>query len=810
MKCALLALLWMAVPLFAESLPSVKISRNGEALLPILVPKDAEMETLAQELANGLKRITGATFTCEECHPGSRGIILGTEKELPGILAERQGAPPSHTREDYAIRSDAQGCLYIVGRTPLAVQNAIWGLFYELGFRQFFPSPQWEIWPTNESLEIAMDRQESPSFALRLLTAGVATATWPENHAAMKEWQKRNRMVSGFRLNTGHAYQDIVRRNQSWFEQHPEGLIENGKLDPSLPEVVAVVQADALNEFRKNAGMDSVSMDPSDGGGWRKDSPLGSPSNQAVFLANAAAEALRGEFPGSKVGMYAYHEHSTPPDIPVDQDVIVSVATSFIQNGQSVDSLLSGWKEKGATLGIRDYLSVFSWHHDMPGKSVTSGVRGWASDLRRYYAKGARYWRSEGSHAWGPHGVGYYVASRLLWDIDADVEALLEDFYAKSFGDAAATMKVFFEKYIYEEGRPLLSSDLIGRMYRTLESALRETSDAAAQRRIEDYILYTHYVELFMTYQQAEGAARVNAWRQLARFSYRIKDRDMVNSRAVFRSLPARDTALKKQPRWNDPGHPLKEETEFDMEAVEAILQEGIRNHPLVDFEPVAFSRNLVPAEIQQSHRANEHPVRVRGTSSIYLYATAPETEFAFTVRGGLIYNNKGPVRLRLFAERHVIPDEAVAESEVPPDGKERAVTLKSGYEGLHRLEIQDGRGQTDINWPAGQIAAIPMAWEENTPLSGTLQLMFFVPRGTKAVAGYSERSKGGLRTPDGKVAFRFESMSKAGYFSVDVPDNTDGKWWSISSSGDKRLLTVPPFLSRTPDEGLLPREVLE
>jgi hypothetical protein len=45
----------------------------------------------------------------------------------------------------------------------------------------------------------------------------------------------------------------------------------------------------------------------------------------------------------------------------------------------------------------------------------------------------------------------------------------------------------------------------------------------------------------------------------------------------------------------------------------------------------------------------------------------------------------------------------------------------------------------------------------------------------------------------------------------VSVPDGQDGQLWRFRyARGPVRLLTVPPYLARSGDELLLPREVVE
>ena len=48
-------------------------------------------------------------------------------------------------------------------------------------------------------------------------------------------------------------------------------------------------------------------------------------------------------------------------------------------------------------------------------------------------------------------------------------------------------------------------------------------------------------------------------------------------------------------------------------------------------------------------------------------------------------------------------------------------------------------------------------------------------------------------------------------YFKIEVPPGQDGKAWKFDSVGGTPFLTtVPPYIARSPDELLLPAEVVE
>ena len=126
----------------------------------------------------------------------------------------------------------------------------------------------------------------------------------------------------------------------------------------------------AARVFRAKPTADSLSMDPSDGGGWCECpdcAKLGSVSTRVAILANVAAESANGLDLGPKyVGLYAYNQHAAPPAVDIHPNVIPSATTAFIGGGLSYDEVVRGWQAKGATMGTYDYLSVVAWDWNLP------------------------------------------------------------------------------------------------------------------------------------------------------------------------------------------------------------------------------------------------------------------------------------------------------------------------------------------------------------------------------------------------------------------------------------------------------------
>lgn len=787
------------------------LAQSGEAKVKITLAETASPESIriAGEFSQALQRITGASFETVTARQPT-GIVVGTDLEWPGVLPPLEpGRPDTLGRDDYVIMTH-EGVLYLVGRTAHGLDNAQWDFLHRTGFRQFFPGPRWEIWPTVSELRVSLNVYETPSFyTRRLFMAGRSEV---QRRTLYAEWEKRNRMASGFRLETQHAWGAIIARNRDFFETHPETIVRPGKeeqagrpgdekFDPDAEALLPLLVEDSLDRLAR--GGDSVSMDPSDGGGWKKDSPLGSPTNQVIYLANHVAHAIQAQYPGRKVGIYAYNEHSPAPDIKVDPNVVVSVATQFIRGGYTVRQLLADWRASGAAeMGIREYMSVWSWEREWPGRSLASRVDQLAEDLQDYHNWGVRYWISEASYAWGAHGIGYYLASRILWDIEqvGRIQEILDDFYLKSFGEAAPWMKSFYENYILERGNPLVSEDLIGRMYRTLLEALEQQITEEQESRILDLVAYTRCIELMFHYQNQSGDQRQQAWKELVDFSRGIDYTLMVNVRAIQHSLPSRDRQLQAVENWGEPS----EVTESELRM---ILQLGVERNQVHSFQTKAYSsRSLVPLQSEEDTQGGLHAA-IRGDSRLYLYGE-PDEPFVLKLKGGEIYDNRGPIYLRLFADAHVIPGEPVDEQEVEADKEWHQIELNSPYGGLHTLEVADGNNLTRIALIGKGNLVLPVSPEEKTRFHGRYSGWFYVPAEVKVVAGYTSHPSGRIKDASGNVLYDLGSLSEAGHFIVEVPEDQNGALWHIENvTGEILLLTVPAFLALEPGQILVPKE---
>jgi len=804
------------------------IAANGKSLMPIVIGEksSAGIYAIATNLAFYLSKISDARFNIETGK--TEGIKIGIPSDFPEITNSFKFKGGVFGREDYILRSTKKS-LFIVGATELGTRHAAWDLLYLLGYRQFFPGNNWEIIPSLKKIEINVDKQEEPHFHARRIWYN--WGLWGYNNEPYKLWCERNRHSQGFQLNSGHAYEHIISVNKAEFDSHPEYLaLINGtrykggdaKFCISNPELRKLVVNYAIDYFKKNPSADSISMEPSDGGNWctcENCTKMGSPSDRALTLANEVAEAINKLGIGDKyVGMYAYNQHCPPPTIKVHPRVIISVTTAFITGGYTLDEIINGWSSQGATLGIYDYYSVIDWDWNLPGRAKAAYPVNVANSIVNFYRKGARFYDCESGDAWGPYGLGYYIAARTMWNTGeaARVNEIFDDFLNKAFGPAAEPMRGFYTLINFDSSKRS-ASDMVGRMYRYLAEAKKiATNNKQIVQRINDLILYTRYVEMYNNYANLTGDSVSKARDELVSFVYRIRKTMMVHAYGFWARTVGQGAAHQ-----ND--HPLKDEMQFTEAEINAILEKGISaNQPSeMGFTSVTFSNDLVPADPLElpDVPTGVFPNVPQDTQTYYIWVPKAPANIQIKVTVQKVWNLR-PHHIRLFSPLEVTLKPVVDYTGVKPDGTTYDVNLPTPYDGLHKIEIVDGGDYTRIVWPEKMKVTLPSGID--TPgvfnhFRGGWTLYFYVPKDTKVIGGWAARIanwapriSGVLKDPDGNTVMDF-SQREDGWFTAPVKEGQDGKLWKFENSqGVRQLMTVPPFLARNNHELLLPKEVVE
>ena len=811
------------------------ISSDGQALMDVVVGSDAsrQVRDAAQDLADYLGRITGGDFRVVT-GTGTRGIAVGSFKDFPILGLDDLFDPSNPTRlDEHLVQTHGSG-VYLIGATDLAAQHAVWTLLHKVGYRQFFPTETWEIIPEKPNLRVMGSSFESPSFYNRRAPRGVS---WSDGKH-WENWRNRNRITSSFNVSTGHAYGGIIRSNQEAFDNNPQFTCGNSsKFRVSEPGLVELVVEHAVNRIKSNPDILSISMEPSDRGGWCDDPQeleYGTVTDRVVYLANAVAEAINDLGYGEKyVGIYAYNEHSEPPNIDVHPNVIVSIATSFNYTGYTVEESMREWSSRGAIIGVRDYYDTYVRTLGMPRGGSGGNINYLTEKLTSYHNLGARFMNACAADSWPVNGPGFYLSSRILWDISSVERAneILEDFLEKAFGDAKEPMRNFYELVGRGSVIPRTNNDLLARMYSLIKEARALTSEPDILKRLDELALYTRYAELWFAFRDAETESeRDIAAQNVFRHAYRMQSRMMSPARYLYVEL-ARSRVFGNIPDSADPGNlrvgrelidmpPWKSSELFTDEEITGFIINALEKYEKeqLDFDIISFSDDLVPAVLGldlPEVRTGTFGSGFRGRQTLYTWMEASEP-LELDVRGGAIthFQNRGNVRIQLQQSREDSVEVVDFDDSVPPDNETYQVAMVSPNDGLHELVWNDGGDKTYLDWEEGHPMTAHVGLHDRIGLERGYLLYFYVPEGTKVVGGYvNSQELTTIRDGDGNEMTGWKNEEEnTGYFAIPVEEGQDGTLWSIRAvrgANALRLLTVPPYLARNEKELLLPREVV-
>ena len=289
----------------------------------------------------------------------------------------------------------------------------------------------------------------------------------------------RNRAVKGIELNSGHSYDGILHDNRAAFARIPSTWDSSAgsrstKFCISNPGLRKLVVEYELKRFEKNPTLDSVSLDPSDGGDWCECGTPESwaPLQTAPVLANEVALAVNREYPGKFVGMYAYNYHSPPPNLRADPHVVVSVATAFIRRAERSTSCSVAGRPRPNGSASANTTRLAPGTADMPGQARGGNIDYLRRTISEFYRKGVRFLSAESGDSWGPYGSGLLPGAAGIWDVHEPdhVDRLVDDFADPRFGPAKEPMREFYGQL--DGSKPhLVPSDQLGRMFRCLDQA---------------------------------------------------------------------------------------------------------------------------------------------------------------------------------------------------------------------------------------------------------------------------------------------------------------------------------------------------
>lgn len=832
-------LLIVALSAAAFAAAGVPILKNGDAEVVIVTDKrgstgegPAILDDAAVWLSDSLRAASsGAEFEIAD-EPGDfSAIIIARADAWPEISTLK----PDAGYGAYQIVTKPTR-VFVLGNSEEAARHGVADLLRRWGFRWFAPSPKWRITPKLIDLSVDLNVVESPALIDRRIwyaygMSGDDLKPLMENYT---RWAIANRLSLKSPIRTGHSYGNIIQRNPEAFAQNPElsALLENGERDTerhynarkfcvSNPDLIKLVTEDRQQllaaERKANPAAFMVSVDPSDGEGTchcENCEALGTTTDRVFHLANAVAKGLRANDPDAWAGLYAYSSHRLPPTIDVEPNVYVQVAMGFNRTEFSLPELVDRWSKKVGAIGLREYYGVEAWDWGLPGRARGGRVEYHRKWIPFYAERKLNAINAETNSNWGAQMLGLYVASQLMWNPKADVDAITEEFFQLAFGEAAEPMRGFHAK---SEAAPALRPSTLLPLFEDLQNASTATNDAAVRARLTDLKSYLVYVAKFRDFDlvQSRSPDRNDAYyaslEPLMNYAWRTRHRDMAHYYALARrlcnGLPVQDNRLEfyiankdRDPIWKT-GETLTDAeilTLFD-QTVAALEAD---DDPTVNFsryfDPVTVpGEDAGPAGIHADDR--EAVSRFRRGLLGYLIPSGPSV-----AKFGIAPSTK-PITMTVFMR-----DDAIFEQEFHASEDFQAVEIDLPRAFEYRVEIT---GDFELRVPPEtpfvfEASAIRPAW-----LDYSGPHYFYVPAGTTEVIVDANPRLSLVIPGEGKrdlhPADRVEGKN---HIVVPVPSGADGQMWHTTTltRGQISLLNVPPLLSFHRQTVLVPREISE
>lgn len=807
---------------------TIVLAANGKSLLPIVISAKASDATkaVAAELAGYLKRVSGGTFEVTT-GDGKTGIVLGTLADFPTPALDKalEIVNSFDGKEAYAIRTRPNRLL-LLGATDLGVSHAAFRFLEEIGCRWFFQSDEWQVIPQSADLKFGRDITDRPAFLSRSIWWGWGffydkghPKSTPEKlrdaPSDYRDWNRHNGMGASFTANTGHAYEAIANENQALLHAHPEywalvgGKRQGPQFELSNPGARKMIVDYAINFFKKNPDANMVSVDPADGSGTsesEESKKLGLPGDIAFGMANEVALALQKEFPGQNkmAGLYAYNWHSDPPPFALEPNVYIQLTMGFNGGNLTLDQLFEEWPKKAKNLGFYDYYSVWRWDADRwPGGRVSNTH--YPQDMIRRFQKAnaqsgayATSISAESGNNWGPNGRGYYLASKLMWNPDADAKAILQDFYAKAFGPAAPAMQKYYE---VQDSVPPISPGVIGALFRDVNAAAEAAKTRPdVTRRILDIKNYLNYEYLnYRMAREGDAAKKAAMLQQIWTLVYRARYSYLNHWEAIRQDWIHEDSDPKTVKPW-------KVETPVTAEETETLFQEGLKYFPELKIPTeVKFSDDLVPVDFGGEAVASS---QLYQEGSLYaLYSRGEPLKIKLTA-GGAYGGLKQTYEIRDAKAK-------VLKSGKPKAGETVEFDFPVPAPGVYYLDYHDHGAYGQVFLAADQLAVLPVKDRDFRAMGHINDMVFYVPKGTKTIDYYYRRSPwqfGGahqITDPAGKAV---DVAVDGDYVSIPVGAGMDGKLWKIGGPsfglGYFHFFNVPNYFSPSPAAMLLPREI--
>lgn len=495
---------------------------NGQSDYVIVVGDQAsESERwAAEELQKALAELGQVTLPLVglEAADGKPVISIGWNARTASLLGESASKP--ETMDESFRYQNVGGDIVIYGGSQRGTMYGVMAfLENELGVRYY--TPRVTVIPERDVVTFRLLRfADGPGIRVRNdFYYEAFNPTWAARNRVNGAMNTREQPggVEGYW--SVHTFYPLLSPEE-FFESHPEyfSLIDGkrthdrAQLCLTHPDVLDIITDRLRLRMRENPGNLIYSLSQNDWhGACQCDNCQAiataeeSESGPVLWFVNQVAERIQNEFPDKFVGTLAYQYTRKPPkNIRPRENVVIRFcsieccfAHDFTTCPQNVDFVkdMKGWAAIAPRIYVWDYVVSFS-NYVMPFPNF-SVLKPNIQTLRDHHAIGIMEQAAYQSRGGEFSELKAYLIAKLLWNPEAEVGPIIDDFMAGYYGRAGQYVRAYYDlvqdlvtpdthfTIWIDPNDPLYNDDFVREGSRILDQAASVADDPEILDRVE-------------------------------------------------------------------------------------------------------------------------------------------------------------------------------------------------------------------------------------------------------------------------------------------------------------------------------------
>lgn len=514
-----------------STMASNVLFKNGKSKYQIAISAEASSseQTAAKELQAYIKQIGGVELPITNLLNSNGPKIFVGYNDRVSQLVGKQDITPDYEGFTYCNKGKH---LIIYGGSKRGTMYGVFSFLEDqFGVRWYTPNctkvPKLKKWDF-----VTLHHSEEPAIQYRYSNYFVTenVSQWSAHNKENMKWEPVDNLYGNIEAYwNAHTMGQLVTAKE-FFKEHPEYFalrngkrIDNGQLCLSNPNVLDICKKRLFEKMKSLPGYKIFSLSQNDNQSFCEcpnckaiEERYGGHSGLIIWFVNQVADEAQLLFPQKYIGTFAYQYSRKPPvGIRPRDNVVVrlcSIECCFAhpiiaecpQNKAFVDDM-KAWSKIAPHLFIWDYIVDYAqyiapWpNFQVLGPNIQTfrehNVIG-VFEEAQYQSGGAEF---DEMKAW--------VANKLLWNPQQDVNVLVKDFIDGYYGNAAPKIMEYYllcqslvnqqtHFGIYtRENDPIYSDEFVQKGFSIINGAKQDAENDTIKERVERVSMQLLYLQ---------------------------------------------------------------------------------------------------------------------------------------------------------------------------------------------------------------------------------------------------------------------------------------------------------------------------